>query len=122
METTLKQAAATATDPGKDVKDSVMEFGKSAGRKIDSAREQAGDALHAAASSLRKGSARIDVLAAGAAQRLDATASMVEDTDLKGLGAGVRRFAKNHLTLTLLVAVAAGFWAASTLSRATRAE
>lgn len=117
METSLKQAASTALDLGRDVKDSVVELA----RKIDSARDQTGDALHDAASSMRRSSAKIDNLAKDAAKRLDATASFVEDANLKGLGNGVQRFAQNHLTFTLLVAAAAGFWAATAFSRATRA-
>jgi hypothetical protein len=121
MATTIKDVASTAVDISRDVKDSVVRFGQTAGRSIDIARNQTGGALHAAASSMRRGSAKIDVIAAGAAERLDATASFVEDASLKGLFTGVRRFGQNHLTFTLLVAVAAGFWAGSILSRATRA-
>jgi hypothetical protein len=117
METTLKQVAATALDMAGDVKDSVVELG----RKIDSARGQTGDVLHGAASSVRKSTAKINDIAKGAARRLDATASMVEDADLKGLGNGVQRFAQNHMTLSLLVAAVAGFWAATALTRVTRA-
>jgi hypothetical protein len=117
MENTLKQVAATATDLGRDVKDSVVELG----RKIDSARDQTGDALHNAASSMRRSTAKMNDLAKGAAKRLDATASFVEDANLKGLGNGVQRFAQNHMTFTVLVAAAAGFWAATALNRATRA-
>jgi hypothetical protein len=121
MATTLKDLASTAMDIGRDVKDTVVQFGESAGRKIDDARDQTGGALHAAASSMRKGSAKIDVLAGSAAKKLDTTASFVEDANMKGLFAGARRFGQNHLTLTVLAGVAVGFWAASTLSRGVRA-
>jgi ElaB/YqjD/DUF883 family membrane-anchored ribosome-binding protein len=122
MTTKLNVVAETARELGRDVKDSVADFGRSAGRKIDVARDQTGDALHAAASSMRRGSAKIDHLATGAAKRLDATASFVEDANLKGLIAGARRFGKNHLTLTLLVAAAVGFVAGVRLSAGAHAN
>jgi hypothetical protein len=121
MATTLKDLASTAMDLGRDVKDTVVQFGESAGRKIDDARDQTGGALHAAAASMRKGSAKIDVLAGSAAKKLDTTASFVEDANMNSLFTGVRRFGQNHLTLTLLVGAAVGFWAAATLGRGDRA-
>jgi ElaB/YqjD/DUF883 family membrane-anchored ribosome-binding protein len=122
MVTTLKDVASTALDIGRDVKDTVVQFGASAGRKIDEARDQTSDALHAAAASVRKGSAKIDVLAGSAAKKFDTTASFVEDADMKGLLTGARRFAKSHPALTLAVGVAVGFWAGSTLTRGMRAS
>jgi ElaB/YqjD/DUF883 family membrane-anchored ribosome-binding protein len=121
MATTLNNVAETARDISRDLKDSMNQFGRTASKKIDAAREQTGDALHAAASSMRRNSGKIDGLARGAAKRLDATAHFVEHADLKGLRTGARRFGQNHLTLTLLVAAAAGFWAGIALSRGTRA-
>jgi hypothetical protein len=122
MATTLKDVASTALDIGRDVKDTVVQFGESASRKIDEARDQTSGALRGAAASMRKGSARIDVLAGSAAKKLDTTASFVADADMKGLLTGARRFAKSHPTLTLAVGVAVGFWAASTLTRGMRAS
>lgn len=122
MTTNLKEVAATALEAGRDVKDSVAEFVRSASGRIDTVRGGTGEALHAAASSVRRGSAKIDVLAGDAAKRLDTTASLVEDADLKGLRAGLRRFGQNHLTFTLLVSAAAGLWVGLALSRGTRAS
>ncbi len=120
MVTTLKDVAATALDTGRDVKDSVAEFVRSASGRIDTVRDQTGDALHAAASSVRKGSAKIDVMAGDAASRLDTTASFVKDADLKSLSVGVRRFGQTNLTLTVLVAAAAGLWVGIPFGKAAR--
>jgi hypothetical protein len=99
------------------------ELGRSAGKKLDEAREETGDALHSAASSVRatgrQGSDAIDNLATGAADRLDAAASYVEDHDLKGVFADLRRFGRRHLTGSLVAAAAIGFLAGSALRRAT---
>jgi hypothetical protein len=120
--TTLKTLTEAATEFGKETKESVEEFGRSAGRSLDAARDETGDALHAAASSVRatgrKSSAAIDNLTAGAADRLDETASYVENHDLSDALTGLRRFARRHLTGSLVAAVAVGFVAGAALNRA----
>lgn len=121
MATELKVVTATARGISRDVKDSMARLGRSAGSKFDAVRDHTGGALHAVASSMRRGSAKFDHLATGAAKRLDATASFVEDVDLKGLVAGMRRFGKNHLTLTLLAAAAVGFLVGISHGAGTRA-
>jgi hypothetical protein len=121
MANTLRDVAATALETGREVKDSVAGFVRSATGKIDTARDQTGEALHAVAASVRRGSAKVDVMAGDAASRLDTTASFVEGADLKGLSAGVRQFGQNNLTFTVLVAAAAGLWVGLALSR-TRAN
>jgi ElaB/YqjD/DUF883 family membrane-anchored ribosome-binding protein len=112
--TTLK----TVTETAADVKESVQEFARSAGRKIDEAREGTGSALHAVASSVRNGSAAIDSVAAGAAKKLDATGSFVENWELRDVFNGLRNFGRSHLAGTVMVAAAAGFLAGSALRRA----
>jgi ABC-type transporter Mla subunit MlaD len=119
--TSLKTVTDAASELGKDAKESVEELGRTAGRKLDDARDQTGGALHAAASSVRKtgrqGSEAIDNFATGAADRLDATASYVEDHDLKEVFKGLRKFARQHLTGSLVFAVAIGFLAGAALNR-----
>jgi hypothetical protein len=101
----------------------VEELGRSAGRKLDQARDDTGDALHAAATSVRttghKGCETIDNLTSGAANRLDATASYVEDHDLRDVFTGLRKFGRRHLTESLIAAAAFGFLAGSAISKAT---
>ena len=120
--TTLKTVAETASELGQEVKETVEEFGRSAGRKLDDAREGTGGALHAAASSVRKGSEAIDNLATGAADRLDATASCIEDFKLKNVFTDLRKFGRNHLAGSLMLAGAIGFCVGSVFSRATRSR
>jgi hypothetical protein len=90
---------------------------------LDEARDETGSALHSAASSVRKtgrqGSEAIGNLATGAADRLDATASYVENHDLRDAFTGLRKFGSRHLTGFLVAAVAIGFFAGATLNRAT---
>ena len=121
--TTLRTLTDTASELGKEARDSVEELGRSAARRLDQARDDTGDALHTAASSVRttgrKGSEAIDNLATGAADQLDATASYVEDHDLKDVVTGLRKFARRHLTGSLVVAAAFGFLAGSAISKAT---
>jgi ElaB/YqjD/DUF883 family membrane-anchored ribosome-binding protein len=118
----LRTLTESASELGKDAKESVEELGRSAGRKLDEVRDETGAALHSAAASVRKtgrqGSDAVDNLATGAADRLDSTASYVEDHDLGDALAGLRRFGRRHLAGSLMAAAAVGFLAGSALSRA----
>jgi ElaB/YqjD/DUF883 family membrane-anchored ribosome-binding protein len=121
--TTLKTLTESASELGKEAKESMEELGRSAGRKLDEARDQTGAALHSAASSVRRtgrqGSAAIDNCSTRTADRLDATASFVEDHDLRDAFTGLRRFGRRHLTGSLVAAAAIGFLAGSALRRVT---
>jgi ElaB/YqjD/DUF883 family membrane-anchored ribosome-binding protein len=120
--TNLRTLTEKASELGAGAKESMDELGRSAGKKLDEAREETGDALHSAASSVRatarRGSDAIDNLATGTADRLDATASYVEDHDLKGVFTDLRKFGRRHLTGSLMAAAAIGFFAGTALSRA----
>jgi ElaB/YqjD/DUF883 family membrane-anchored ribosome-binding protein len=120
--TPLRTLTESASELGKEAKESVEQLGRSAGRKLDEARQETGAALHTAASSVRKtgrqGSDAIGNLATSAADRLDATASYVEDRDLHDAFAVLRRFGRRHLTGSLVAAAAVGFLAGCALSRA----
>jgi ElaB/YqjD/DUF883 family membrane-anchored ribosome-binding protein len=120
--TNLKTVSASAAEFGNDAKEAVEELGRSAGRKLEDAREETAGALHTAAASVRKtgrqSSEAIDNLATGTADRLDATAFYVEDYDLKQVFTGLRRFGRHHLTGSLVAAAAIGFLAGAVLNRA----
>jgi len=116
--TNIRTLTEKASELGTGAKESMNELGRSAGRKLDEAREDTGDALHSAASSVRATGDAIDNLTSGAADRLDATASYVEDHDLKGAFRDLRSFGRRHLTGSLVAAAAIGFLAGSALSRA----
>lgn len=121
--TNLKTVTETASELGKQAKESIEELGRTAGRKLDEARDETGGALHAAASSVRttgrQSSQAIGNLATGTADRLDATASYIEDHDLKGVVTGLQRFGRQHLTGSLMAAAAIGFFAGSAIRRMT---
>ena len=121
--TTLRTLSETASELGREAKESIEELGRSAGKKLDEARDQTGDALHSAASSIRRtgrqGSAAIDNCSTRTADGLDATASYIEDHDLEDAFNGLRKFARRHLTGSLVAAVAIGFLAGSALRRVT---
>ena len=121
--TTQKTFTETASELGKEARGSIEELGRSADKRLNEARDETGDALHAAASSVRRtvrqGSSAIDDCSTRAADRLDATASYIEDHDLGDALNGLRRFARQHMAGSLVAAAAAGFLCASALSRAT---
>jgi ElaB/YqjD/DUF883 family membrane-anchored ribosome-binding protein len=118
--TTLKTITDKASETGREAKESLEDLAQSAGRRLDHARDETGEALHAAADSVRTTGSRVDNLASSAANRLDATASYVEDHDLRDVLTGLRRIARRHLTGSLLTAAAIGFLAGVALGRATR--
>ena len=119
--TPIRTLTESASKLGNEAKESVEELGRAAGRKLDEARDETGAALHTAASTVRKtgrqGSQAIDNLASGAADQLDATATYVEDHDLRDALTGLRRFGRRHLAGSLVAAAALGFFAGSALSR-----
>jgi len=121
--TTLRTVTVTAAELGKEARESIEELGRSAGRKLDEARDETGGALHSAASSVRRagreGSAAIDNCSTRTADRLDATASYIEDHDLGDAFTGLRRFARKHPTRSLVAAAAIGFLAGSAFRRMT---
>ena len=120
--TNLQTVTEAASELGKDARESLDDFGRSAGRRLDGARDGTADALHTAASSVRRGgrqgSAAIDNLATGTADRLDATATYVADHDLSDALTGLRRFGLRHLTGVLVAAATVGFLAGAALNRA----
>ena len=121
--TTIETMTERASELGKEAKASVEGLGRSAGRRLDEARDETGDALHSAASAVRstgrRGSGAIDNLATGAADRLDATASYIEDHDLRSVCTGLHGFGRRHLTGSLVAAAAIGVLAGYALSRVT---
>jgi ElaB/YqjD/DUF883 family membrane-anchored ribosome-binding protein len=121
--TTLKTVTEQASELATEAKESMEKLGRSAGRRLDEARDETGSALHTAASSVRatgrKGSEALDNLATGAADRLDSTASYIEDHDLRGGFADLRRLCRRHPAGSLVAAVAIGFLAGSAISRVT---
>jgi hypothetical protein len=121
--TTLETVTETASEFGKQTRESIEELSRSAGRKLDEARDETGAALHSAASSVRRtghdSSAAIDNCSTHAADRLDDTASYIEDHDLGDAVTGLRRFARRHLTGSMVAAAAIGVLAGAFLRRAT---
>jgi ElaB/YqjD/DUF883 family membrane-anchored ribosome-binding protein len=114
-----------ASEFGTEAKESIEELARTAGKKLDTARVETGDALHGAASSVRetgrRGSQAITNLATETAARLDATATYVEDHDLNAVYAGLRRFGRRHLTGTLVTTAGIGLLTGLYLCRATHA-
>lgn len=108
---------------GKEADASAEEFARSAGRKMDAMRGETGAALHTAACSVRaaglEGSEGLDELATGTAAQLDATASFVENHDLRDVCTSLRMLAHRHLTGSLVAAAVIGLFAGSALRRAT---
>ena len=121
--TTLKTLSEKASELSKEAKESMEDMSRSAGRKLDEVRDETGGALHTAAASVRttgrQGSEAIDNLATSTADRLDATASYIEEHDLSRVYTGLRGYGRRHLAGSMLAAAAIGFLAGSAISRIT---
>ena len=106
-----------------EVQARAEDLSQAAGKKLDEARIEAAGALHTAASSVRttarQGCEVIDGLATSAANKLDATASYVENHDLRGILPGCRRLVRRYPTGSLMVATALGCFAGSAFRRMT---
>ena len=99
----------TASDFGAavaEVEGRVEGLSQATGKELDMVRNQTAGALRTAASSVRN-------TAVSAAGRLDATASRVEDYDVKELLAGCRQLIRRNPAGSFAAAVVMGFLAAS---------
>jgi len=119
--TTLRTLTEQASELGRDAKESIEELGRSAKTKLDAARDETGSALHAAASSVRtngrQGAEAIDNLTGSTADRLDATASYIEDYEMRDVFLALRRFCQSHLAGALVAAGTIGLVAGVALGR-----
>jgi ElaB/YqjD/DUF883 family membrane-anchored ribosome-binding protein len=115
--TNLTETASQLGAKVSEAQGRAEDLSRAAGKKLDEARNETAGALHTAASSVRTtarhGCEVIDGLATGAADKLDATASYVQDHDLRGLFTGCRQLVRRHPTSSLVVATAIGFFAGS---------
>jgi len=104
-----------------EVKAAAGDLARSAGQQLDQTRRDAAGALHTAASCVRTTGCRsadaIDNATMDAADKLDATASYVQDHDLRSSLTSLRRFGRRHPTTTLLAGLAVGMLAGSLLTR-----
>jgi hypothetical protein len=121
--TNLKTITKTASELGKEAKESIEGLSRSAGKTLDVARDGTGDALHAAAVTVRttgrKSSQALDKFATSTANGLDATASFVRDYDLKDMWNAVQKYSRKHVAVSLVAAIAVGFIFGTTLRRVT---
>ena len=121
--TNLTEAASQLGAKMSEAQGRAEDLSRAAGKRLDEARNETAGALHTAASSVRTtarhGCEVIDGLATSAADKLDATASYVEDHDLRGLFGGCRQLIRRHPAGSVMVATAIGFFAGSALRRIT---
>jgi ElaB/YqjD/DUF883 family membrane-anchored ribosome-binding protein len=121
--TNLMETASQLGAKVSEAKAQAEDLGRTAAKKLDEVRNETAGALRTAASSVRttgrQSSEIIDNCATNTADRLDATASYVEQHDLRGAAIGFRRLVLRHPAGSLLVAAAIGFFAGSATRRMT---
>jgi ElaB/YqjD/DUF883 family membrane-anchored ribosome-binding protein len=113
--TNLTEAAATIGDKASEVGERAEDLVRAAGKKLKEARNETVDGLQRAASSVRatgrQGSEAIDNLANSAADKLDATASYVENYDPRDVLTGLRRAIRRYPAGSLVIATTIGLFA-----------
>jgi ElaB/YqjD/DUF883 family membrane-anchored ribosome-binding protein len=104
-----------------DAKETIENMARSTGQQLDDARRETADALYTASSAVRstgrRGADAIGKAAGGAADKLDATASYVEDHDVRSSLTSLRRFGRRHPAATMAAGVAIGMLAGSLVTR-----
>ncbi len=106
---------------GKEAKESLEKLARSAEKlarsasdSLDETRDGTGDALHAAAASIREAGQSLNNLTSGVSQKLHATGAYIEDHDFKGM---LRGLASRNPVPSMVVAAALGFFVGSALTR-----
>jgi ElaB/YqjD/DUF883 family membrane-anchored ribosome-binding protein len=106
--TTLKSVAEKTGAVGHDVRESLQEFGGTAGRKFNEWKEDAGNVLCSMAASARESSARIEDAASKAAKNFSASAFRKDYSEREVFG--------------IAIAAIVGFIAGSALTRTMRSH
>ena len=121
--TNLMETASQLGAKVSEAKKQAEDLGRTAAKKLDEVRNETAGALRTAASSVRstgrQSSEIIDDCATNTADKLDATASYVEEHDLRGVANGFRQVVRRHPTGSLMVAASIGFFASSAIRRMT---
>jgi ElaB/YqjD/DUF883 family membrane-anchored ribosome-binding protein len=109
---TFSETASQLGSKLSEIRDSVEDLGRAAGKKLDEARNETAAGLHTAASSIRTtgrhNSKQIDKLTTSAADKLDATASYIKEHDMRRVIASMRHFIRRHQKESLMVAAGIG--------------
>jgi ElaB/YqjD/DUF883 family membrane-anchored ribosome-binding protein len=100
-----------------DVKEKVSDFGRDTARKLDESRASAAGALEQTASSLQASGNKLSGVAQAAADRVQATANYVRQTDLRGMVDDLQGVVKRYPGQSLAAAAILGFLVARGLRR-----
>jgi len=99
----------------------IADFGREAADTLDSARRETAGGLHAAASSIRKGSKSIENFAETTAKTLDEAGSYVKKHDLKRAVGDSRQLVRRYPGESIAFAAGVGFLAGFAIRRMTHA-
>ena len=90
-------------------------------KQVDYLGRETAESLHAAASTIRKGSKAIEDVAESTASKLDGAGSYVEKHNVKRAIAESRQFARRYPVEALVVAAGVGFLSGFAIRRLTHA-
>jgi ElaB/YqjD/DUF883 family membrane-anchored ribosome-binding protein len=92
-----------------DLKEKVADFGRKTVDSIDNSRQSAAGALESTASTLHSSGDQLSDVAHSAANKIQATADYVRQTDLRGMAEDVTNIVKRYPGQSLAVAAVLGF-------------
>jgi ElaB/YqjD/DUF883 family membrane-anchored ribosome-binding protein len=114
---TAARMKKTIADKASDAKESLNEFRRRAADKLDESRESTARVLEKTSTSLHSGTDQFSDAGHYAADRLQATADYVRETDLESIFEDVQNFVRRYPTQALAGAAILGFLVARGLSR-----
>jgi ElaB/YqjD/DUF883 family membrane-anchored ribosome-binding protein len=117
---TAARMKRTISDKAADAKDALNDFGQRAADKFDESRESTARALEKTSTSMHSGADQFSDMGHYAADRLQATAEYVRDTDLEGIFGDLQNLVRRYPVQTLAGAAILGFLVARGLSRSDR--
>jgi ElaB/YqjD/DUF883 family membrane-anchored ribosome-binding protein len=117
---TATRMKKTIADKAADAKDSLNELGQRAAEKLDESRESTARALEKTSTSMHSGADQFSDMGHYAADRLQATADYVRETDIESIFGDVQNLVRRYPTQALAGAAILGFLVARGLSRSGR--
>ena len=117
---TAARMKKTVADKAAEAKETVNEFGRRAADKLDESRVSTARALENTSTSLHSGAEQFSDAGHYAADRLQATADYLRETDIRSIFEDVQNFVRRYPAQALAGAAVLGFLVARGLSRSGR--
>ena len=106
---TAAKMVKSISDATADVKESAAELSRHASDKIEAIRETIAGTIEETSAVVQSGGKQISEIAEVAAEKIQGGAEYVRRTDLRTMGANVKKLVKRYPKASILVGAVAGF-------------